>query len=246
MTAFIIIIGIAIIIFFLLKSDIKAELQFIGGEFDFKVKYLFFTVFPIKKKEKSKSERKKKSKSKKESFDEEDADIKSNSESEPKSTAETSSDDMTEENPERKRKKSGDVINNVKVKIKQAEVIWKSVKNALIRLFGGVHINNLMIDFRIGGEDACESALNYGKTSAVVYNAISVVRVWFPITVKTVDISCDFDSKESVYDVSLSVNLGLGTAIAILFTALFGFLKNKGEFDSAGKDSSASDSNKAA
>ena len=50
MTALIIIAAIVLMFFILFKAKIRLELKFLGGVLDLKVKYLCFTVFPLKKK----------------------------------------------------------------------------------------------------------------------------------------------------------------------------------------------------
>ena len=244
MIALIIICAVILIFAFLFKCSIRAELKYINGNLDFKVKYLFFTVFPLNKKEKkAKKKRTKKDKSENAVTDEAGADASMQN---PDNTAKTvepvpSDDDKILMEGENTGGSKQDKINDLKIKIQQVKILWNCVKKPLIKLFGGIHIDDLMIDFKIGGEDACEAAVNYGKVSAVVYNAISIIRIWFPITVKTVDINCDFDSQKSVYDAELSVKLGLGTAVAVLLTALWGYIKNKNELDNAGNGEVNSD-----
>lgn len=243
MIALIIICAVILIFAFLFKCSIRAELKYINGNLDFKVKYLFFTVFPLNKKEKkAKKKRTKKDKSENAVTDEAGADASvQNSDNIAKTVETVSSDDKVLMEGENTGGSKQNKINDLKIKIQQAKILWNCVKKPLVKLFGGIHIDDLMIDFKIGGEDACEAAVNYGKVSAVVYNAISLIRIWFSITVKTVDISCDFDSQKSVYDAELSVKLGLGTAVAVLLTALWGYIKNKNELDKAGNGEVNSD-----
>lgn len=244
MIALIIICAVILIFAFLFKCSIRAELKYINGNLDFKVKYLFFTVFPLNKKEKkTKKKRTKKDKGENSFTDEAGADASVHNADKSAKTAETvsSEDDKLLMEGENTGGSKQNKINDLKIKIQQAKILWNCVKKPLIKLFGGIHIDDLMIDFKIGGEDACEAAVNYGKVSAVVYNAISIIRIWFPITVKTVDINCDFDSQKSVYDAELSVKLGLGTAVAVLLTALWGYIKNKNELDNAGNGEVNSD-----
>lgn len=244
MIALIVICAVILLFAFLLKCSIRAELKYINGDLDFKVKYLFFTVFPLDKKEK-KAKKKRTKKGKSENTGEDngtDASLQNADIIEGTAENVSSDDDkILMEGEKTGGSKQKDKLNDLKIKIQQAKIIWNCVKKPLIKLFGGIHIDDLMIDFKIGGEDACEAAVNYGKVSAVVYNVISLVRIWFPITVKTVDINCDFDSKKSVYDAELSVKLGLGTAVAVLLTALWGYIKNKNELDNAGNGEVNSD-----
>lgn len=102
-------------------------------------------------------------------------------------------------------------------------------KRSLLKLFRHIWINDLVVDFVAGGEDAFEAAMNYGKLNAVTYNVISLIRIWFPISVQTVDIACDFNSKESKFDGEFSVNLRLGTLISVAVVWLLEFMKHRNE-----------------
>jgi hypothetical protein len=57
--------------------------------------------------------------------------------------------------------------------------------------------------------------------------------MWFQISVKTVDIGCDFDAKKSVYNAEAKVKIRPCTILAVALTALFGYIKNKNELGSA-------------
>ena len=132
----------------------------------------------------------------------------------------------------------------IKVRIEQFKLLWDTVKKFFTKLFRGIRITNLMIDFVISGEDACAAAVNYGKISTAVYNGIALLKLMFRVSVKTVDIRCEFESGKSVYDCTANVTLGLGTAVGLLLGALFGYLKNKAKIDELGKSLDLSDSDK--
>lgn len=234
---------ILLIIIFLLVSSIRAELSFIDGKFDYKVKYLFFTILPHK--EKKEKPPKKKSKKKTQEVPEEAADTTENDNIKPENTSE----EIPTEKPEKKSKKKkskdkpekGNKLAVLKCRIEQAKILWGFCAKPLGKLFKGIFLDDLVVDFKICGEDACEAAVNYGKINAIFYNGLSVVRLLFPVTVKTVDIVCDFDEKKSVYDCSLSVKLRLGTLLGVLLVIAWGFLVHLNELGKAGKPEADSD-----
>ncbi|MBP1549766.1 MAG: DUF2953 domain-containing protein, partial [Oscillospiraceae bacterium] len=82
------------------------------------------------------------------------------------------------------------------------------------------------VDFLIADEDAYKTAMNYGKINAAVYNLINFIRTFFTVTIKTVDIVCDFDSKESIYDFSTKITVKPSTILSAVFGILFGLLIN--------------------
>lgn len=231
MIVLIIIAVVFLILFFLLKAKIRVELKYIGDEFKYTVKYLFFTVYPRKAKKQKKI---------KEVIAEEKEELK---------PLDISSDDIgvpatgefVEELKglsENKKQKNSPDFNMLKIRIEQFKILWETVKKFFLKLFKGIKINGLTVDFVISGSDACEAAVNYGKVSTAVYNAIALLKLMFRVSVKSVDIGCDFESKKSRYDFSADVTLGLGTAIALLLGALFGYLKNKSKIDELGKSDS--------
>lgn len=242
MTA-LIVIGIIVLIFaILLNVKIRAEVRYIGGTADIKVKYLFFTLFPFKvreKKEKKEKPKKKAKASKRGSETKDPTKTKaSDSETISKESAEISEDseaDLSDEEllnpdsdkPKKKEKKSiSERLDGLGEIIEKVEVIWGFAQKGLKRLFGRIRIDGLMIDFTIAGEDAYSTALNYGRISAVVYNAIGFVQVFFKTTVKSVDIVCDFNEKKSVYDCAAKITIAPSTILSAAFILLFGFLRN--------------------
>lgn len=246
MTALIIIAAIVFLLFLLFKAKIRVELKYLGGVLDLKVKYLCFTIFPFKEK-KPKRERRKKTKSQSEDNGSEETVELSSDAKEAVSEAEDFIDRTSDEAAdsavsEKDKKKLSETFNMIKVRIEQFKLLWKTVKKFLTKLFKGIKITNLMIDFVVSGEDACEAAVNYGKISAAVYNGIALLKLMFRVSVKTVDIGCEFESGKSSYDCAANVTLGLGTAVGLLLGVLFGYMKNKEKIDELGASLNSSDS----
>lgn len=243
MIALIIIAAILLLFFLLFKAKIRVELKFLGGVLDLKVKYLCFTVFPLKEK---KQKRQKKKSSPEEAISETElSDDAKEAVGEAEEFAEKTAEEAADADvSEKDKKKLSDTVNMIKVRIEQFKLLWDTVKKFFTKLFRGIKITNLMIDFVISGEDACTAAVNYGKISAAVYNGIALLKLMFRVSVKTVDIRCEFESGKSVYDCTANVTLGLGTAVGLLLGALFGYLKNKAKIDELGKTLDLSDSDK--
>lgn len=246
MTALIVIGSIVLVFALLLNVKIRAEVRYIGGVLDFKVKYFFFTIFPFKVKEKKvkKVKEKKKKPKKPAKASKRSAKIKDSPKTEDtasgtgtKGSAEIPADsesDLSDEellNPDadkqKKEKKSlSEKIDGIGDIIEKVQIIWGFAQKGLKRLFGHIRIDGLMIDFSIAGEDAYKTAMNYGRICAVVYNAIGFVQTFFRTTVRSVDIVCDFDGKKSVYDCGAKITITPSTILSAAFILLFGFLKN--------------------
>lgn len=233
MTALIIIGIIILLIAFLLNIKIRAEIKFYGGELDFKVKYMWFTIFPFKEKKKKS---KKESQPKKESLTKSGGENRSDEEPytvtkaevEAKREAVQKNDEVSEENreTEKAKEKLSEKIDKLADLIEKVRIVWSVSEKRLKRLFKNIKIDGMIIDFVIAEGDAYDTAMRYGTVNAVTYNAINAVRFLFPVTVKTVDIVCDFDGTKSKYDGELKVTLRPSVIFSAAFGILFGLLKN--------------------
>ncbi|MGN0587551.1 MAG: hypothetical protein ACI4JF_09720 [Oscillospiraceae bacterium] len=247
MTALIIIGAIILLFAFLLHATVNAEIKYYGGKLDFKVTYLFLTLFPLKIKEK----KEKKGKRKKDISAENTENIQTETVTEASAEEKTEPEELDGETKEllsggekKKKASSEDRLSDIKKKLEQFKIIWGFCKKPLIKLFGGVYIDDLVVDFKICGEDACQAAMNYGKVSAVFYNALNVVRTMFPMSVRTVDIVCDFDGRKSAYDGECAVRLRLGTAVGAALVVLLGYIKNMNDINNVGAAEVDSDKEK--
>ena len=234
MTAIIIISVIILIFAFFLNMKIKAEISYISGNFDFKVKYLCFTVFPFKKKEKkSKKEKNKLKKStENKSYDIENTTNENNISEINNESANNESEQIIENDKknikgEKKSKEPlSDKIDKLFDILEKVKIIWSVSKKHLAHIFKNIYIEELMVDFIIADEDAYKAAMNYGTINAAVFNLINFIRTFFTVTIKTVDIICNFDSKDSVYDFSAKVTVKPSTILSAVFGILFGLLIN--------------------
>lgn len=262
MTAIVVICIIVLLFAFLLNIKIRAEIKYRGGVADIKVKYFFFTIFPFKEKaekpekpQKRRSEKKKRG-SEKESAAADKSGNASENVAENGSDADSEGSDSVSEEADSggeklkkdksKGKKSfserfggiGDIIEKVKI-------IWGFTQKGLKKLFVHIGISDLVIDFSIAGEDAYNTALNYGRICAVTYNAIGFIQVLFRTSVKSVDIVCDFNGKKSVYDCEAKITITPSTILSAAFILLFGFLRNYGKIMGKPKSKKQPDSKEA-
>lgn len=227
--------AIILLIAFLLNMKLRAEIKFYGGKLDFKVKYLLFTIFPFKEKKKKP---KKESPPPKEdvptdsvkSYSGEEPYTVTKAEVEAKREAVRKETEAAEEvqETEKSKEKLTEKIDKITDLIEKAKIIWGLSKKGLSRLFKHIYIDGIFIDFVIAEGDAYDTAMRYGTVNAVTYSAINAVRFLFPVTVKTVDIACDFNGKKSRYDGELKVTIRPATIFSAAFSILFGLLRNYG------------------
>ena len=76
-----------------------------------------------------------------------------------------------------------------------------------------------------GGEDAAQTAMNYGKINWIVYTAIAVLYEAVKLDVKKIDITADFNSGKTEYELLCKAKLRLGTALCCIIWLLFRLLK---------------------
>lgn len=232
MTALIVIAAVILFFALILHIKVRAEIRYIGGKLDFKVKYLFFTIYPMKKKKPKKAKPKKakkdKSTSAEEAVSDGAGDDTGGGEEASEASESTESAENTAPSDEEKKKKESlsEKLDKLRDIIEKVKIIWGFSKKPLRKIFTHIYLDNLFIDFIIAGEDAHKTAVAYGTVNAAVYSAISAVRQLFPITFKTVDIVCDFDKKEPVYDCGVNVTMRPSTALSAAFAVLFGFIFN--------------------
>lgn len=238
MTALIVI--ASIILFFMLALNVKlrVRIRYIGGELDFRLKYFWFTIYPMKKKKtkkKTKAEKAKwgtrRKKDKRDTPPENEAAakaVKTGENAEISENADTEFEEDTKDVPAEKKQKEklSDKLDKLSELIEKVKIIWGFSEKRLRRIFTHIYIENLMIDFIIAGEDACKTAVSYGTVSAAVYNGIAVISTLFRAKVKSVDIACDFDGKKPVYDAAAEITARPSTLLAAVLGILGGFIRN--------------------
>lgn len=232
MTALIVI--AAVILFFALVLNIKLRVQikYIGGILDIKLKYLWFTLYPLKKKKPRKNKKVKKSKgdsaAKEDTEKKEPAESGESSENAENADMEPENDTDAGEAPDEKKRKEKlpDKLDRLTELIEKIKLIWSFSEKRLRRIFTHICIERLTIDFVVAGTDACKTAVSYGAVSAAVYNGIAFISTLFSTKVKSVDIVCDFDRKEPVYDAAVNVTARLSTLLSAALGILGGFALN--------------------
>ncbi|MDE7279908.1 MAG: DUF2953 domain-containing protein [Oscillospiraceae bacterium] len=233
MTALIVIAAVIIFLALALNIKLRVQIKYLGGELSFRIKYLWFTIYPIKEKKGRKKKRVKKSKRvatrQEKTFEIDDISDAEEPEKKSESKAEKfddnpEDDDIHAENVNKET--LSDKLDRLSELIEKIKIIWGFSEKGLRKIFARIYIEKLMIDFIIAGEDACKTAVSYGTVSAAVYNVIAVISTIFQTKVKSVDIACDFDRKKPVYDVELNITARPSTLISVALCILVGFAKN--------------------
>mgnify|MGYP003292502744 CR=1 FL=1 len=125
--------------------------------------------------------------------------------------AEDSEDNSTPEKPIQPEplEKPTNEVKEEKSKLEFILGLWEAADRPLLRIFKGIKISELYIDFFIANEDAYKCALNYGRISGAIYNLIAWLSVLFNVKLKTIDVNPLFAQKKSKWDVSLNISFSL-------------------------------------
>ncbi len=83
--------------------------------------------------------------------------------------------------------------------------IWEILSSPAKRLCRGIHFDKIFIDFKISDPDACDCAVNYGKTCIIVYNMLGIFNQMFSLSKKSINVECVFNKEKSIYDISFTV-----------------------------------------
>ena len=208
----------------------------LNDETRIKIKYAGITIFSIspedekqrKPKQKKKNEKLKKSADEKENTQTK-SDVKA---AQSKKTDDTDSKAIKKSSQGKENKKdsgglmsklglSGDIGETIEFTKQLIESASKPIK----RLISHIRVNSFCLFITASGEDAAQAALNYGKINWLVHTAIAVLYNTVKLDVKIIDITADFTSGETKYELSCKVKLRLGTALGCALWLLFRLAK---------------------
>lgn len=217
MIALYIIGGIILFIAILLHCPVRAKISFIDKKFDISVKYLFFTIYPMKekkpKKKKIKNKKKKKSEEKKEAVSEETKEETLSSENGEETKEKSSSEPppipdkkKKEKKPKLTKEEKEERKKELLEKIELVKMILASASKGLKKLLSAIRLYDIAIDIDVANEDAYEAAIGYGRMNMIVYNAISFLRTFFTVSIDHVKINCVYNSDKSKYDAAVNIH----------------------------------------
>ena len=113
-------------------------------------------------------------------------------------------------------------------------LIWRVVKlagGAFHKTLRGVAGLRFDLTVSVGGEDAAEAAVSYGRTCAVIYPAVGMVASQMKYMNHNIDIHPDFDSEDTKFTLSARFRvipmLALGHFLAAAIKLLWGVIMDK-------------------
>lgn len=242
----IIIIAVILLIVLAVNIPVTAYIRYHDGEADVKVSFLFKQLYPhVEKKKRQKQKRKKHRKNIKKaetkpaseeiSFDEPDAPEEPTAPTDEDKQGKT----LTENTPKKHKPKKKSLIERLNTKLDELnekkssiQLAFELLKGPLKKLGGKVRIDDLKIDFAAADEDAYEAAMLYGKVNAAVYNALSAVRCFVPVSVTGIKIDCLFNTpaEKCRWDGECKIRLRPASLLNAIIAVVFGYAKDKEKY----------------
>ncbi len=185
---------LALLLTIILLSQVVVAVEFWDGKFRYAVKYFGIQVYPFRKKQEEKPP------------DSEKEAKKAKKQAEKEAAAEANKKRLFADKMQRMMQKiadMGDMAGNA----------FFATPAPLKKLFSSITLV-LETDFLIGGEDAADTAILYGRIQLALQNALANLGKYIHVKRKNMRIACDFVADESRWNVRAEVKLRIGTAVA--------------------------------
>lgn len=249
MIALIIIAALILLILLTVNIPVEAYIRFYGGKADIKVKYLFLNLYPRKEKPPRRKKKQKKDKppkeipltvaedgsrdDKSENMPTEDTPpLADTSQTEESISAEEESYSNEEKFPKEEKKS---ILERIDAKLDELTekknavmLLLELVEKPLKRFAGKIKIDDVFIDFDVADEDAAKAAISYGSIGAAVYDGISFLRCFVAMSIRSVNISCLYNTPadKSKYDGECKIRLRPASLLNAVFAVGFGYISN--------------------
>lgn len=195
-----------LILVIILMSRIALAVEYWDGKFSYAVRYFGIKVYPFPEKTNKGSDP-----AEEERKAEEKARKKAEKEAKKQAEKEAAA-------AERKKlllaEKIQRMLQSIAERADMIGEILSAVPGPLQKLLRSVTLDDLVTDFLIGGEDAADTALLYGKIQIAVQNLLANLGKYIHVKRKDVRIACDFTADESRWNIRCSVKVHIGTAVA--------------------------------
>ena len=95
--------------------------------------------------------------------------------------------------------------------------MWDSLGKPLKRLLKATRINGFRLAIEVGGDDAAEAAIRFGRTNMAAGTALAFLDGCFTLREPTFDITCKFNGEDTRTECGFTARLTLIAALAFLF-----------------------------
>lgn len=97
------------------------------------------------------------------------------------------------------------------------KLVWDSLGKPLKRLLKATRINGFRLAIEVGGDDAAEAAIRFGRTNMAAGTALAFLDGCFTLREPTFDITCKFNGEDTRTECGFTARLTLIAALAFLF-----------------------------
>lgn len=224
-------IDILLIIVLALMLSVTVNVH-LNDETRIKIRYAGITIFSVSPEDEKHKKQKKNKEKQKKSPDDKSDNISADNENTVQNT-ESTADKAKESKKTHKVGKKADNNGNdgllsklglsgdIGETIEFVKQLISSASKPVKRLISHIRVSNFYLFITASGEDAAQAAMNYGKINWLVHTALAVLYSTVKLNVKKIDITADFTSGKTEYELSCKVKLRLGTAIGCVLWFLF-------------------------
>lgn len=224
-------IDILLIIVLALMLSVTVNVH-LNDETRIKIRYAGITIFSVSPEDEKHKKQKKNKEKQKKSPDDKSDNISADNEN-PAQNTESTADKAKESKKTHKVGKKADNNGNngllsklglsgdIGETIEFVKQLISSASKPVKRLISHIRVSNFYLFITASGEDAAQAAMNYGKINWLVHTALAVLYNTVKLNVKKIDITADFTSGKTEYELSCKVKLRLGTAIGCVLWFLF-------------------------
>lgn len=224
-------IDILLIIVLALMLSVTVNVH-LNDETRIKIRYAGITIFSVSPEDEKHKKQKKSKEKQKKSPDDKSDNISADNEN-PVQNTESTADKAKESKKTHKVGKKADNNGNngllsklglsgdIGETIEFVKQLISSASKPVKRLISHIRVSNFYLFITASGEDAAQAAMNYGKINWLVHTALAVLYNTVKLNVKKIDITADFTSGKTEYELSCKVKLRLGTAIGCVLWFLF-------------------------
>ena len=210
MTGWIIFLCILALILFILFMPAVVDFRYEGGKTAVRVSYCGITIVDTSKPKKEKTEEEKKAEAEKKKQ-------KKKKKEEKKARKEKKKSAEGEDAQKKKKKSLSEILALVKS-------LLKPVGKGMRRLFKGIRITRFYLDIKVGGFDAAECALTYGKLYTAVANGLAFFQSFFVIKPDHIAILPRFGTESTVYTARFRAKLSPAAVLAAGFSLAWTYL----------------------
>lgn len=239
--------AVVAVILILLMTSVKVRFDYSDpGELRLIISWLFVTLVRIPAKTKKQKRRDKKAEKDVKSAAKSAAELEKSEEpgggrtADPQTlneskSAEQNKPQKTQKSQKTERGKSGKPPKSAKPKSKKltlsdifalVKLVWDSLGKPLKRLLKATRVIGFRLDISVGGDDAADAAIKFGKTNMAAGAALAFLDGCFTLKDPKFNVTCNFQSEETRTECGFTARLTVIAALAFLFWVAGRLIRN--------------------